>query len=132
MAEEIYRDATGVLRHEPASGLVELEWLDGSAGMTDGDFMAWLTRFADAEESFREPNLLIDVTRFSFRPGDHVGAWRDEQIIPRYNASGVRKFAAAPRARSSLPRGFECPALVSSSTRSRSGRCRSPVRFDIE
>jgi len=93
MTEEIYEDAFGVIRHDPAAGVLELEWSAGTAGMTDQDFMDWLTRYADAAASTRAPNLLIDVRRFAFSPSPHVGAWRDEHVIPTYNAAGVRKFA---------------------------------------
>jgi hypothetical protein len=93
MSQEIYRDPFGVILHDPAADVLELRWSAGTTGMNDDDFMAWLTRYADAATSTRAPHLLIDVTRFSFSPGQHVGAWRDEQIIPTYNAAGVRKFA---------------------------------------
>jgi hypothetical protein len=93
MTREMHRDAFGVLRHNQDAGILELEWTEGSSGMTDDDFMAWLTRYVDAQESVRAPNLVIDVRRFAFSPGAHVGGWRDQAIIPRYNAAGVRKFA---------------------------------------
>jgi hypothetical protein len=93
MTGEIYRDRFGVLRHDEDAGILELAWTDGTASMNDHDFMAWLTRYAEAEESIRAPNLLIDVRRFAFTPGAHVAPWRDEAIVPRYNAAGVRKFA---------------------------------------
>jgi hypothetical protein len=93
MTEEIYRDRFGALQHDERDGILELAWGEGSAEMTDDDFMAWLTRYAEAAERLRPPSLLIDVTRFPFRPGAKVGPWRDEHIIPRYNAAGVRKLA---------------------------------------
>jgi hypothetical protein len=93
MTGEIYRDGFGVLRHDEDAGTLELEWTEGSSGMTDDDFMGWLTRYADAEATLRAPNLVIDVRRFAFSPGGHVAAWRDEAIVPRYNAAGVRRFA---------------------------------------
>ena len=93
MTREIHRDAFAVLRHDQDAGILELEWTEGSSAMTDDDFMAWLARYADAEESLRAPFLVIDVRRFAFSPCAHVGPWRDEAIVPRYNAAGVRKFA---------------------------------------
>lgn len=93
MAREIYRDRFGAILHHEDAGTLELEWSEGNAEMTDEDFMAWLARYADASLSTRAPNLMIDVTRFRFRPGERVAAWRDEHVIPKYNAAGVRKFA---------------------------------------
>jgi hypothetical protein len=37
--------------------------------------------------------LLIDATDFGHRFGEGVMEWRDQQIIPRYNASGTKRFA---------------------------------------
>ena len=72
---------------------MELEWSAETGDMTDEDFRGYLSRYAEAEASIRAPYLVIDVTRFAFRPGRDVGAWRDEHIIPLYNVAGVKKFA---------------------------------------
>jgi hypothetical protein len=93
MVNEIYRDRFGAILHDEAAGTLELDWTDESAAMSDDEFMGWLARYADASLSTRVPNLMIDVSRFRFRPGEQVAAWRDEHVIPRYNAAGVRKFA---------------------------------------
>jgi hypothetical protein len=112
MAEELYGDRFGRLRHDETTGVLELEWLDGSGQMNDDDFMGWLTRYAEAEEAVRAPNLLIGVRRFGFRPGAHVAAWRDENIIPRYNAAGVTRFAfLLPAAASGTVGAGNAPAL---------------------
>lgn len=37
--------------------------------------------------------MLVDVRDFKHSPGGEVAEWRDQHIIPRYNAAGVRKFA---------------------------------------
>ena len=93
MAEEVYRDRYGAIRHDKDAGTLELEWFAETAQMDDDDFKDYLTRYAKAETSIRAPYLVIDVTRFAFRPAQEVGAWRDEHIIPLYNAAGVKKFA---------------------------------------
>jgi hypothetical protein len=53
--------------------------------------------------------MLVDVTRFRHSPGEQVGLWRDEHIIPRYNAAGGRKFAflVPPRAPGTVENGSE-------------------------
>jgi hypothetical protein len=35
----------------------------------------------------------VDATEFLHRWADDMMAWRDTEIIPRYNAGGVTKFA---------------------------------------
>jgi len=93
VTEELYRDGCGIITHHPEDATLELEWLEGSANMTDDDFMRSMERYAAFAQERRTPNMLVDVTRFGHAPGEHVGSWRDEHIIPRYNAAGVKRFA---------------------------------------
>jgi len=61
--------------------------------MTDDDFKASMQRYAQLADSHSTPHLLVDLTNFRHTPGKGMGPWRDEHIIPAYNAAGVRKFA---------------------------------------
>ncbi len=36
---------------------------------------------------------MIDATDFAHKFGEGVMEWRDDHVIPRYGAAGVRKFA---------------------------------------
>ena len=93
MVEELRRDDFGIITHDPEKGILELRWLEGSATMTDDDFMRSMERYAGFAEAHRPSNLLVDVTEFRHSPGEDIGPWRDQHIIPRYNAAGVEKFA---------------------------------------
>jgi hypothetical protein len=93
MAAEVARNAWGILRHHQQQRILELRWLPSTAAMTDDDFKATLELFAEQAERTGTPLLLIDATDFGHRFGEGVMAWRDQHIIPRYNASGTRKFA---------------------------------------
>ena len=90
---ELYRDEFGTIIYHADDRTLELEWLEGSASMTDDDCMRSMERYAAFAEERRAPNMLVDVTRFRHSPGEHVAPWRDEHIIPRYNAARVKKFA---------------------------------------
>ncbi len=90
---EVYRDRFGVLLEDKQRSILELEWLDASAAMTDEDFRSWLSRFAGEAEARRASFLLIDIRLFGHQPGEGFAAWRDQQIVPRYNRAGVTKFA---------------------------------------
>jgi hypothetical protein len=68
MAAEVARNGWGIVNHHQQQGILELRWLPSTAEMTD-------------------------ATDFHHRFGEGVMAWRDQQIIPRYNASGTRRFA---------------------------------------
>jgi hypothetical protein len=108
VATERYRDEYGVILHDEDRGLLELRWLETSAGMTDDDFMRSMERYAALAQEHRTPFMLVDVTNFKHTPGEHVAGWRDEHIIPGYNSAGVRRFAFL------LPEG--APGTVESGT----------------
>jgi len=93
MAAELDRDMYGVIRHDKTDGVLELEWLEASASMTDDDFKASMQRYAQLAGTHSTPYLLVDLMHFRHRPGKGMGAWRDEHIIPAYNTAGVKKFA---------------------------------------
>ena len=81
------------------SGVLELRW-HASTAMTDGGFMATLCLFASEAERRRPRGLLIDATNFNHAFGPGIMQWRDAHIIPRYGASGARRFAFV------MPPGF--------------------------
>lgn len=101
---EVRRDKFGSVRHDEAGKLLELVWSDATATMSEDEFRRQLERFAGDAERLRPSHVIIDVTRFAFTPGSEFGAWRDEHIIPRYNAAGIRKFAfLVPAGRGAAP-----------------------------
>ncbi len=94
MANELFRDEFGAVIHHVETDVLELHWLEGTAGMSDEDFRRWLTLFAAHGEQVKPTNMLIDATKFQFAvDGASTGPWRDENIIPRYNSAGVQKMA---------------------------------------
>jgi hypothetical protein len=77
--------------------------------MTDDNFKATLELHASQAERLKPiAFMLIDATEFFHTLGDAtVMAWRDEQIVPPYNAAGVTKFAfhASPGAPGTVESG---------------------------
>jgi hypothetical protein len=92
-AEHVYEDRWGEIIDRPATELVELRWYDTTADMSAEQFQDWLATFAGHVERFRRPRVLVDGTRFMMDPANLNDDWRDANIIPRYNAAGVRRFA---------------------------------------
>jgi hypothetical protein len=95
---ELVRNEWGVIVDQ--GDLLELRWLSSTSSMTDGGFMATLCLFAFEAERARRSGLLIDALEFRHSFGPGVMEWRDAHIIPRYGASGVRRFAFL------MPAGF--------------------------
>ena len=88
-----YEDRYGAIIDRPGHGYVELRWYDATSDMTREEFCNWLARFAEEVGTNRRTGVLIDATRFRTDRENMDGAWRDEHIIPRYNAAGVERFA---------------------------------------
>ena len=91
MSSKVAENAWGEIIHHESEGILELRWLPGE--MTDGAFKATLALFVWEAERRRPSFLLIDATQFRHKFGPGVMQWRDDCIIPRYGAAGVRKFA---------------------------------------
>ena len=85
-------DWSAILHHEDKS-LLELKWLPSTASMGDGGFKATLMQLAWQAETLRPATLMIDATDFAHEFGEGVMEWRDDHVIPRYSAAGIRKFA---------------------------------------
>jgi hypothetical protein len=61
--------------------------------MGDDGFGQTLQLLADQGIKLRPAAMIIDATEFFHELGAGTLAWRDEHIVPLYNAAGVRKFA---------------------------------------
>lgn len=90
---EVARSEWGVVLHHEQWRTLELEWLPTTRDMDDGGFKETLQLFAGAGERLKPAFMLIDANQFHHQFGEGVMEWRDKQIIPRYNAAGVTKFA---------------------------------------
>jgi len=93
VAAETARNEWGEVFYHAREAILELRWLASTADMSDDGFKATLELFADEAERVRVPALLIDTTEFGHRPGPDAMKWRDREIIPRYNAAAVTRFA---------------------------------------
>jgi len=91
MSSKLAGNHWGEILHHPKDDILELRWLPSN--MTDGAFKATLALFALEAEKARPSFLLIDATGFRHQFGPNVMQWRDDCIIPRYGAAGVKKFA---------------------------------------
>jgi len=93
LTTQVYEDKWGEIFDRPSADLIEIRWFDTTAGMSRDDFQSWLTKFAECVETCARSRVLVDSTSFQMSPAKMDGPWRDANIIPRYNAAGVRKFA---------------------------------------
>jgi len=92
-AEVLYEDKWGEIIDRPSTGYIEIRWYDVTEEMTAEEFNQWLRKFADFVEQKRRPCALVDSTQFHMPLKRMSTGWRDTNIIPRYNAAGIKKFA---------------------------------------
>lgn len=91
--KHVYEDQWGEIIDRPPTDLIELRWFDTTAAMSKDQFQHWLSTFADHVGRARRQRVLVDGISFKMNPAFMDGSWRDANIIPRYNAAGVSRFA---------------------------------------
>ena len=92
-AEILYDDKWGEIIDHPDAGFVEIRWFDTTSEMTGDEFNNYLSEFATRIERTGRQAALIDAVQFRM-PMDRMSVgWRDETIVPRYNAVDLKKFA---------------------------------------
>ena len=92
-AQIVYADEWGEVIDRPGDDYVEIRWYDSTAAMSQPQFQDWLSSFAGAVETARRAGVLVDATSFAMGGAAMDDGWRYENIIPRYNAAGVKRFA---------------------------------------
>ena len=75
------------------SKVVQLIWTPQTGAMTDDDFKEGVDRFTAHAEQNNAKGLFVDVRDFGHRMSPELGQWRQDKIVPRYNAAGVLRFA---------------------------------------
>ena len=120
--EILYEDRWGQIIDRPSAGYLEIRWYDATEGMTSEQLNEWLGVFAGHVEARRRAGVLVDSVQFRMPTDRLQRGWRDEHIVPRYNAAGVRRFAfvlpeGAPRAGSEPAREGPAQFLTAYFTR---------------
>lgn len=90
---EVARNDWGVFVHHPRWRTLELRWLPSTREMSDEGFKQSLELLATEGERLMPAYMFIDATQFFHQLGAGVLDWRDEHVVPRYNAAGVKRFA---------------------------------------
>jgi hypothetical protein len=90
---QLYRDEYSTYFRDRELNSVEQRWSAATKSMSEEQFRAGIERLADLLERERVPNVLIDMVNIVHEPAADFSDWRETNIIPRYNAAGVKKFA---------------------------------------
>jgi hypothetical protein len=76
-----------------ATRSIELDWKDATSAMSGDDFKEALEHLAAHIRDQSATGTLIDLRTFHFAPTPELDAWRREEIVPAYNAGGLKRFA---------------------------------------
>ena len=93
MSDEVASTKYGVLLHHDEWNTLELKWLPTTKDATETEARDTMALFAAETEKRKPKFLIVDTTEFAHRWADDMMAWRNEEIIPLYNAGAVTKFA---------------------------------------
>ena len=93
MATEIASTEYGEIVFYDEWNTLELKWLPTTKDASEAAARDTMSLFAAETEKLKPRFLLVDTTDFLHRWADDMMAWRDQEIIPQYNAGGVSKFA---------------------------------------
>lgn len=93
VARVLYEDQWGQILSHADEGILEIRWYDTTADMDSDQFNAFLTTFADLVLDTAPARVLVDSTSFTMDPAGIDMAFRNVSIIPKYNRSGVKRFA---------------------------------------
>jgi hypothetical protein len=72
---------------------IELDWKETTSAMTADEFKEALEHFAGHIRDQSATGALVDVRRFGFQMTPELEPWRLQNIVPAYNAGGLRRFA---------------------------------------
>lgn len=81
------------MTHNEQTRSIELGWRAKTAEMSAADFQRALERLAHQIREREATGALIDVRSFRFAMTPDLDRWRTENIVPAYNAAGLRRFA---------------------------------------
>src|SRR5262245_19487112 len=93
MPDEVASTEYAVIIRYDEWDTLELKWLRTTEHATEAQARDTMALFAAKTAELKPRLLIVDTTEFAHRWADDMMVWRDEEIVPQYNAGGVKKFA---------------------------------------
>ncbi len=88
-----YKDNFIAIEHLPTHKALKIQWLAGSADMTEADFKHVITKEKEALESFRPKAILADTLEMQYGITPELQAWHNDFLFPVFAEVGVEKLA---------------------------------------
>lgn len=83
----------GIITFYPQWNTLELKWDSSTRTMSEDGFKSTIRTFAEEGLKLHPSAMIVDSTEFFHEPEEGTMEWRDEQVVPLYNETGVEKFA---------------------------------------
>lgn len=76
---------------------IDFIWTANTGDMNDDEFQFCILRYASFAMEYKIKNVLIDLTNFTFKPGEESGQFHSDFVTKIYNMIGVcKKVFVAP------------------------------------
>jgi hypothetical protein len=75
-----------------------MRWYDATESLDGDAFNQWLDTFTDHVEQTRRSGTVVDGLQFTMPIEKMDLAWRDANIVPRYNAASSDSLSSCPPA----------------------------------
>ena len=90
---ELFRDEFSTYYRDDMHKVIEQRWTSATKSMSEQQFREGVSRLAQLLQREHIHQVLVDVTEMKYRAADDFETWRQAEIIPKYNAAKVEKFA---------------------------------------
>jgi len=77
----------------PEKSILELVWKPTSADIAEEEYKRLVSHWADTVENFHPKSILVDTREHYVAIVPELQLWFVEEIFPKYEASGMEKFA---------------------------------------
>jgi 6-pyruvoyl-tetrahydropterin synthase len=93
MLEQIYKSPNLIIEYDPENKMIITTWIVKDLNFTTEDFKRELMHYLDAVQGREVHSFLIDTREYNFPLTPEISQWIIENITPKLEQAGVKKFA---------------------------------------
>ncbi|WP_027000133.1 STAS/SEC14 domain-containing protein [Eisenibacter elegans] len=88
-----YQDNFVAIEHLASHNAVKIQWLEGSADMTEADFKQVIAKEKEALETFKPRAILADTLEMQYSITPALQEWHNDFLFPSFAVVGIEKLA---------------------------------------
>ncbi|MFC7245947.1 hypothetical protein ACFQO7_26010 [Catellatospora aurea] len=97
MSNSIYHDEYGTISRDDGRSLLELTWSAATDHISEAEFKALMSRFAQTAEQLPTRYAVVDARELHHRPDADFDSWYDQHVVPSFDRAGLAKLAYLTR-----------------------------------